>query len=259
VVTNAVPHANDIQWLESHAEGLGAYITDISSGMGLATVQGPRSRDLLEKVVNIDLGRLPFFNFAEGQIGNIPVILSRSGYSGELGYELYVGAESAVALWNLIVAEGSEYELLPYGLGALQMHRLEKRYLLYGTDVNTGTNPIEAGLGWTVKFGKGDFVGREALLKVKKEGPSGKLVGFEVEGGTIEARDNVIYHHAEKIGWVTSGNFSPILNANLGIGYVKSELACVGTEFQIEKNGKRMVARVVPTPFYDPKNERLHT
>jgi aminomethyltransferase len=257
IITNAAPHLNVLSWIEAHIKGRDIYLTDISSGVALATLQGPKSRGFLQTLTQIDLNKLPFFNFAQGQIAGIPTLISRSGYTGELGYELYVDAESAVELWNVIMDKGSSYGLLPYGLAALQMLRIEKKYLLYGPDINTGTNPIEAGLGWTVRFKKGDFVGREALLKIKKEGPTRMLVGFEIEGNMVMAKDNLIYRQEEKIGSVTSANHSPFLNRSIGLGYVKSECALQGTELEIEKDGKRFRAKVVPTPFYDPQNKRI--
>ena len=257
IITNAVPHPNIISWIESHLKGRDIYLTDISSGVALATLQGPKSCELLQTLTQTDLSKLPFFNFTQGQITEIPALISRSGYTGELGYELYVGAESAVELWSTIMDKGCNYGLLPYGIAALQMLRIEKKYLLYGPDINTGTNPIEAGLGWTVRFKKGDFVGREALLKIKEEGPTRMLVGFEVEGNMVMAKDNLIYDQEEKIGSVTSANVSLFLNKSIGLGYVKSKWALPGTVLEIEKDGKRFRAKVVPTPFYDPRNERL--
>lgn len=257
IITNATPHQNILTWIEAHIKGREIYPTDISSGVALATLQGQKSRELLQTLTGTNLINLPFFSFTQDKIAGIPALISRSGYTGELGYELYVGAESAVELWDIIMGEGTKYGLLPYGIAALQMLRIEKKYLLYGPDLNTETNPIEAGLGWTVRFKKGDFIGREALLRIKEEGPSRMLVGFEVEGSMIMAKDNPIYHQEEKIGSVTSANISPFLNKSIGLGYVKAEWASPGTVLEIEKDGKRFGAKIVPTPFYDPKNKRL--
>ncbi len=250
LVVNAANKEKDLKWIESKAKVFNVNVVDRSDEYALIAVQGPKSEELLQKMADTILSKIPFYSFTKARIRGIKVIISRTGYTGEDGFELLVESEASVPLWRSILEYGEAYGIKPAGLGARDLLRLEASYLLYGNDMDENTNPLEAGLSWTVKFDKGDFAGKEALLRVKEEGLKRKLVGFEVEGKSIPRHGYKIFHGDEEVGFVTSGNFSPTLEKVIGLGYVKNEYRKVGTELKIEIRKKRVKAKVVKLPFY---------
>ncbi len=180
---------------------------------------------------------------------DIPVILSRTGYTGEDGFEVYLDRKYAAQIWDMIFEAGRELAIKPIGLGARDTLRFEMRYCLYGNDIDKTTNPLEAGLGWIVKFDKGDFIGRENLLKIKESGLKRKLVGFEVVDKGIPRPHQEIHNGEKKIGIVTSGTFSPSLNKGIGIGYVDIPYNKVGKQLNII--GRRPITvEIIKGPFY---------
>ncbi len=177
----------------------------------------------------------------------MPAIISRTGYTGEDGFELYVENANAVPIWNALLNTG---KVQPAGLGARDTLRLEMGMALYGNDIDDTTTPLEANLAWTVKLAKGDFVGREALARQKEEGVRTKLVGFEVTDRGIARDGQDVYVEGERAGHVTSGSPAPFLKKNIGMAYVPAELAAAGQQIQIDVRGRMVGARVVPVPFY---------
>lgn len=224
---------------------------DQSEKTALLALQGPKAFEILAKVGGGPLSELGSFHFRTIALQGIEVTAARTGYTGEDGVEIFCKADDAAKLWRTLEEAGAPLGLRPAGLGARDTLRLEARLSLYGNDIDETTNPIEAGLGWVVKFDKGDFIGRATLEKVKAEGPSRKMVGFEVTGRGI-ARHGYPLRNAkgEEVGLCTSGSPAPTVGKNIGLGYLPSALATVGTPFQVDCRGKMIDAVVVKTPFY---------
>lgn len=253
VVVNAANIGKDFEWMKSHNR-FDAFIEDISDRVALLAVQGPRAIDILQPLVQTPLDTIAYYHFARCRIGDADAIVSRTGYTGEDGFEIYVDPEHSEAIWNAISQKGEPLGLIPCGLGARNTLRLEAKLLLYGNDMDATTTLLEAGLGWIVKFDKKDFIGREALLKQKQEGIKRKLVGFEMLGRQI-ARDHCpVFVEKHEVGHVTSGSPSITLKKNIGLAYLPAERASIGTAFQISIRGRLCDAIVVQTPFYKRGN-----
>jgi len=249
MVINASNHDKDVEWIKKHA-GNKVEIEDASDKMSLMAVQGRHAETILQKLTDVKLDEIKFYWFRQGKIADVEAIISRTGYTGEAGFELYVSNEDIVKLWEAVFEAGKEYDIRPIGLGARDTLRLEMKYALYGNDIDETTNPIEAGLGWITKANKGEFVGREAILEAKSKGLTRKLIGFELEGKAIPRHDYLCFQGDEEIGKVTSGCWSPSLEKGIGTAYLKKEYTAVGTHFELEIRGKRISAKVVETPFY---------
>lgn len=251
-VVNAANIDKDFNWCLENAKDFDVNLKNISDEINLLAVQGPNSLSTLQKLTNIDLQSLKYYTFTQGNLAGVDMIISRTGYTGELGFELYFRGDfnTAKQVWDAIFEAGKEYNIEPVGLGCRDTLRLEKGYCLYGNDIDETTNPIEAGLGWITKLEKGPFNGYEVIQKVKEEGPKRKLVGFVCEAEKFIPRHNYkIYANGKEIGHVTSGNFSPILEKPIGMGYVLTEYSNPDTEIQIESRGKLFTAKVVKLPF----------
>ncbi len=199
---------------------------------------------------DIELSPIKFYWFREGQIDGIDVVFSRTGYTGEDGFEVAFDAKHAVRIWNAILEAGKEFDIDPIGLGARDTLRMEMKYCLYGNDIDETTNPIEAGLSWITKVDKGDFIGRGPIVKAKEEGVSRKLVGFELKDRAVPRHGYRIVKDSKDIGYVTSGTFSPSLEKGIGLGYVNLPFNEVGTEIMLQIRGREVAAEVVKTPFY---------
>jgi len=249
LVVNAANTAKDLEWINSHNR-LDATVENVSDEIALLALQGPKAAAILQPLTNIPLDRLSTYHFARGKVLKQDAIVSRTGYTGEDGFELYFSAEHSEPVWNGILEAGTPLGLLPAGLGARNTLRLEARMLLYGNDIDGTTSLLEAGLGWIVKFEKGEFIGHDALLKQKKEGLRRRLVGFEMLGRDI-ARDHYpVFIHNREAGHVTSGSPSITLKKNIGLAYLPAENASIGTTFQVSVRSKLSEARIVRTPFY---------
>ena len=251
MVVNAANTEKDWNWLMQHKPD-DVDMQNVSDETTLIAVQGPKSRDVLQKLTDVNLREVAFYHFVSGKLAGAPMTISRTGYTGELGFELYMANADGVPTWRAILDAGKEFELEPAGLGARDTLRLEMKYCLYGNDIDETTNPLEAGLGWITKLKKGDFIGREALLRVKKEGLKRKLVGFKMEGQGVPRHGYKIYHNGTEIGVVTSGNISPMLGVGIGMGYVRTEFAEIGTRLEIDVRNRMLPAVVCETPFYRP-------
>ncbi len=227
---------------------------DISDETALLALQGPRALALLERA-GPDLGDvgkvLGSFRFKEGKVAGVRATVARTGYTGEDGVEIFTAWADAPAVWRALFAAGESFGLAPVGLGARDTLRLEARLSLYGNDIDETTNPIEAGLGWVVKLDKPDFVGKAALLLVKRAGPTRKMVGFEMTGRGIARHGYPLLDLAGKtVGVCTSGGPAPHLGKNIGLGYVPAEMSEVGTKLAVDCRGKPVDAVIVKTPFY---------
>ncbi len=254
LVVNAGNIAKDFAWVQQQAERFPALtLSDQSDTTALLAVQGPAAQAILQPLTALDLSTLRYYRFAAGQVDNIHCLISRTGYTGEDGFELYCASVDVVPLWNALLAVGKPHGLLPAGLGARDTLRLEAGYCLYGHELDDQTNPLEAGLNWTVKLNKDDFIGRTALQEIKASGLQRRLVGIEMIERGIARGGYAIYdgtdatHH---IGVLTSGAPSPTLHKNIAMGYVEAASALIGHTVYIDIRGKRTQAHIVTLPFY---------
>ncbi len=284
VVTSSGPRPKTARWIAERAAGASAYATDITGGIALLVVQGPRSRSYLKTVVeNADLDRLKFFRFTPARVAGIDLLISRSGYTGELGYELYTPAEQALVLWEQILRTSREFNLQPYGIGAMQSLRIEKAYPLYGADLNEDYTPFHAGLDRFIAFEKRDFVGRDALLRIRERGLERRWVGLVVESEVPAAVGDKIYSVSDvatfrgkmfsgseagayrdtllsgeqQVGHVTCSAKGHTVGKMLAMAYLNTAHSWPGNNLIVEINGRPVVARVSATPFFDPQNARV--
>ncbi len=248
LVPNAANTDKDYKWILENKR-FDVEIKNVSDVTGQLAVQGPKSEPVMQKLCDFDLSELRFYWAIETKMKNIPVVLSRTGYTGEDGFEVYLDRKYAAQIWEMIMEAGKEFSIKPIGIGARDTLRFEMRYCLYGNDIDKTTNPLEAGLGWIVKFDKGDFIGKENLLKIKKSGLKRKLVGFEVVNKGIPRPHQEIHNGAKKIGFVTSGTFSPSLKKGAGIGYVSLSFNNIGTKLKVIGNNPILV-EIIKGPFY---------
>jgi aminomethyltransferase len=228
----------------------GARWRNASAATGLIAVQGPRAEALVSRLADQDVTRIGYYRCARGKVGGVATLVSRTGYTGEDGFELYVDAGDTERLWTALLDGGKADGVAPIGLGARDTLRLEMRYALYGNDIDETTNPLEAGLGWVVKPGKGDFVGRAAIEAVRAQGPARKLVGLEMADRSVARHGYPVVKDGGSIGIVTSGTFGPSVERSIALAYVAGPHAAIGTELGVEIRGQSKPARVVKTPFH---------
>jgi glycine cleavage system T protein (aminomethyltransferase) len=255
VVVNASNIAKDFEWLMDYCPA-DVELEDRSDRTALLAVQGPKAPEILQGLVPdaaLDLG---YYRFLSGKVCGVNAVISRTGYTGEDGFELYFDPRQAVQVWEGLMSAGQPHGLEPVGLGARDTLRLEVGYMLYGNDIDDTTSPLEAGLGWTVKFGKGDFTGRDALVRQKEQGLKRRLAGFDLDGRRVPRHDMAIEAGGRALGRVTSGTFSPSLERPIGMGYVESASAQTGTALEIKAGEARLPARIVPRPFYKGGSRR---
>jgi aminomethyltransferase len=247
MVVNASNAAKDFAQIEPHASRFGVTLTDASDETALLAVQGPDAAAVLQPLTRTDLGAIRYYHLAEGVVAGHQAIVSRTGYTGEDGFELYFPNGSAVPLWNAIVNTG---RVTPCGLGARDTLRLEMGMALYGNDIDDTTTPLEAGLAWLVKLGKGEFVGRDALVAQKERGLTRRLVGFTMAERNFPRHGYPVFHDRQPSGVVCSGTMSPTLGIPIGTCYLPLAATKEGTTFEIEIRGKRVPAAVTKPPFY---------
>ncbi|MDM5212524.1 glycine cleavage system aminomethyltransferase GcvT [Peribacillus sp. NJ4] len=253
LVINAANIEKDYEWMKQHVKGEMA-LQNISEDIAQLAIQGPKAESILQKLTEIDLSEIGSFKFAQhvNISGITDVLVSRTGYTGENGYELYLSADKAVVLWEKILEAGATSGLKPCGLGARDTLRLEARLALYGQELSKDISPLEAGIGFVVKTNKeGDFIGKSALTEQKEDGLKRKIVGIEVTGRGIPRHGyKVISKDGEEIGTVTSGTQSPSLKKSLGLALVSADQAEVGTPIKVEIRNKQIEAVIVNVPFY---------
>ncbi|WP_339306103.1 glycine cleavage system aminomethyltransferase GcvT [Paenibacillus sp. FSL R5-0519] len=250
LVVNASNIDKDWAWLQEHLIP-GVNMTNDSEQTALLALQGPLAVDIIGKVTETDVSAIEPFRFVQNaEVCGVKLLLSRTGYTGEDGFELYIPADQAATVWNGLMQAGEGHGLVPTGLGARDTLRFEARLPLYGQELSATISPLEAGVGMFVKLNAGPFIGHEALLQQKNDGPARKLVGIEVLERGIPRPHYPIYAEGVQIGEVTTGTQSPTLKRNLGLALIDSKYAALGTPLEIEIRGKKLKAEVVKTPFH---------
>ena len=250
LVVNASNLEKDFAWLSEHITG-DVTLRNMSDETALLAVQGPRSLDVVRKLTDADADGLPYYHFLPGRVADIDCLISRTGYTGELGFELYFASDTTLGerMWNALFEAGREFDIEPIGLGARDTLRLEVGFCLYGNDIDQTTHPLEAGLGWITKLDKGDFVGRDALRKAKENGLPRKLAGMLVEGKSIPRHGYDIIVNGEVAGTVTSGTMSPMLERPIAMGYVPAELSKPDSVVHVRIRNQDVPAVVTKLPF----------
>jgi len=283
IVTSSGPRKKTARWIADHAIGTSTYVADISAAIALPVVQGPRSRDFLKSVArDADLDVLKFFRFVPARIDETDLIISRSGYTGELGYELYTPAEEAGALWEFLLRAGRDFGLRPYGVTAMHSLRLEKAFPLYGNDISEDYTPFHVGLDRWIRFDKRDFIGREALLRVQERGIDRRWVGLLLQGevpaagnarvwsiGQVATAEERAFSGPEagaskdkaqpgaEVGHVTYSARGHTVGKLLAMAYVQVAHSYPGSRLLVEIGDRTLPATVAPTPFFDPQGARL--
>ncbi|HEX5965357.1 MAG TPA: glycine cleavage system aminomethyltransferase GcvT [Pyrinomonadaceae bacterium] len=253
LVVNAGTTEKDWEWIKSHKQGESVELRNASAEYCQIALQGPDAESILQPLTDVPLSEIKYYHFRPGTVDGVSGIISRTGYTGEDGFEVYGPADRAEQIWNKILDAGNTTAptgVLPCGLAARNTLRLEAGMALYGHEINETTTLLEANLGWICKLDKGDFIGRTALAQQKEAGIKRRLVGFEVtERGIARDEQDVLINDA-KVGKVTSGSPAPFLKKNIGMAYVPVEHASVGQEIKIDVRGKLVGAQIVKTPFY---------
>jgi len=258
IVPNATNREKDYNWLVQHAKGFDVKIEDFSDKSAMLAVQGPNAEKTLQKICSENLSKVERFKCTTAKLAGVDVFLSRTGYTGEDGFEVYVWdasiekPDNAVKVWNAILEAGKTFGIEPCGLGARDTLRLEAGLCLYGNDIDENTTPLEARLGFVVKFQKDNFIGKNALLKQKDEGVKRRRVGLLMIEHGIPRQGFKIYDDVgEKIGQVTSGTFSPLLKCGIAMAYIQTQKAQEGNTVNVEIRNRKAKAKIVPFPFYD--------
>ncbi|MCD4690116.1 glycine cleavage system aminomethyltransferase GcvT [bacterium] len=246
LVVNAANKAKDLDWVTSHLLD-GTDFRDASDEMALIALQGPRSEEVLTAAGGSTFASLGYYHAGRGNVAGRTALVSRTGYTGEDGFEIYCEPGDAVHIWNAILDEGAPFDVEPVGLGCRDTLRLEMGYALYGNDIDDSRTPVESGLMWITKLKNTDFIGRDAIVRKKEEGIAARLVGFELQGRGVPRHGHAIKSGDETVGVVTSGTFAPSLEGGIGMGYL-----AVGTDgpIEIEVRNRRLAARIVRVPFY---------
>lgn len=250
LVVNASRRAQDWEWISEHAEGLDVTLEDRSDEMGLLALQGPRAQEMLDPLTDISLDDIAYYHFAEGCVAGCAATISRTGYTGEDGFELYVAEGDTVAVWNALFERGAEAGLLPSGLGARDSLRLEVGFALYGNELDEEHTPLAGRLGWVVKLEKGEFCGRDALVRQKEEGIPDKLVGIRLTERGFPRPGYPLIHDGTEVGAVTSGTVSPSLGYGVALGYLPTELTRPDTEVGVRIRDRVIPGLVARLPFY---------
>ena len=255
LIVNAANIERDFHWITQHLRP-GARAENCSDAQALLALQGPDAEAILQRLCPAPLRVLPYYHAVETRLDGHAALVSRSGYTGEDGFEVLVDATHAVPLWQAIMAAGQAYGLLPVGLGARDTLRLEARYLLYGQDMDKTTNPFEVGLGWMTKLDKGEFIGRDALIRLKAAGVPRRMVGFIMQERGIPRAHYQVLQEGQAIGEVTSGTMSPTLGQAIGTALVRSTSVQNGSTIAIDIRHRAVPAQVVPAPFVPRRVKR---
>lgn len=249
VVVNASNIDKDFDWLSSHLEG-DVTMRNVSEKTTLLAIQGPRAAELVRNIADVPTDGVEYYHFVKGHVNGVSVIFSRTGYTGEDGFEIYIDRANSMVLWDAVWKAGKPLDLKPIGLGARDSLRLEVCYCLYGNDIDQTTTPHEAGIGWITKMKKpGGFVGFDPVLKAK-DNPTRKLMGFVLTEKGIARQHADVLIDGKKVGEVTSGGFSPILNKAIGLAYINKPYDVIGTQITLDVRGRQVKAELVQMPFY---------
>lgn len=258
LVTGSVNRLKMLPWLLHHADGLRAHVTDLTAAIAFPTIQGPKSRALLKTVVeDADLDTLKRWSFSRARIGDTKILVSRTGVTGELGFELFVPADEAAWVWDTLTAAGKDFGLRPYGVLAMFTLGLEKGYPAHGIDMDETRTPFHVGLDRWIKFDKGDFVGRDALMRVRDDGIDEAWAGLIVEGATPAVTGAGVRVDGELVGSVTYSDHGYSLGATLATAHMRKPHDAIGTQTTIEIDGNATRAVVAQMPFLDPEGARL--
>lgn len=250
LVVNAANEAKDFEWLEAH-KGPGVDLINLTERRTLLALQGPKAEEILSRVGRGPFADLGFYRWTRGELAGVRALVSRTGYTGEDGFEVCLSWDDGARVWEAIAEAGRPFGIEPVGLGARDTLRLEVRYCLYGNDIDETTTPLEAGLGWVVKLDKGDFIGRGALVEQKAGGVERRLVGFVADGRGIPRPGYAILAAGRPVGRVTSGTFGPSVGRGIGMGYVEKQVSSPGQRLTIRAKDKGgMVVEIVRGPFY---------
>ena len=258
IVPNATNRNKDHEWIVNQSHSFDVDVKDVSNNIAMFAVQGPKAEQTLQKISSQDLSKIGRFKCGWTELTGVKTFISRTGYTGEDGFEIFVwdtpltSPENAVKVWNNVLEAGKEFEIEPCGLGARDTLRLEAGMCLYGNDIDEGVTPFETGLGFVVKLQKGDFIGKNSLVKQKTEGTKKKRVGICVLEKGVPRTHHEVWKNKEKIGVVTSGTFSPILKRGIAMAYVPIEHATEGEEVVVKIRDKFVKGKIVKFPFYDP-------
>jgi aminomethyltransferase len=251
LVVNAANVARDFAWISEQVKATGdAAVVDSSSRYALIAIQGPAARSVLQPLTAVDLGEIRYYWFSYGEVAAARVTISRTGYTGEDGYEIFVPPNVADRVWQALLDSGRSADVIPCGLGARDTLRLEAAMRLYGNDIDESTTALEAGLGWTIGWKKEKFIGRERLLEQKATGVARTLIGFEMVERGIARQGYAVTIDGDSIGTVTSGTQTPFLKKAIGMAYVPVSSSAPGSQIDIDIRGRATKARVVPLPFY---------
>jgi aminomethyltransferase len=249
-----------VAWLSEQSRDFTAYVTNLVSGTGFISVQGPKSREIVGSLTDAELSTeaLPYYSFTRATVAEVPGILARTGYSGELGYEFFYPREYGSHVWDAVMAAGAPQGMVPCGLGALRSIRMEKRYPLYGLDLNETTSPIEANLGWTVRFGKGDFIGRDALLRKKEGGVTRTLVAIEFPDlSFLPGTGDAVAVNGDRVGNVTSADRGYFVGKSIALAYLTLEAGVTGATVEVANAAGETRTGVVNTKAaYDPDRSK---
>ena len=253
LVVNAGTTEKDWEWIRSHHAGESVELKNVSTEYCQIALQGPDALSILQQLTDVPLNDIKYYHFTTGTVDGVESIISRTGYTGEDGFEVYAAAEKGEQLWNKMLEVGkvgTETGVLPCGLAARNTLRLEAGMSLYGHEIDETTTLLEANLGWICKLDKGEFIGREKLAQQKETGLKRRLVGFEITERGIARDDQEVVIGDQRVGKVTSGSPAPYLKKNIGFAYVPAEFAAVGGEIKIDVRGRLVGAQIVKTPFY---------
>jgi len=250
LVVNGANNAKDTAWLQEHLSG-DVKMENITVAQAQLAIQGPKAEAVMQKVCSIPLAPVGFYWAVQCEVAGVDALVSRTGYTGEDGFEAYLPAASALKVWDAIFASGKEFDIEPIGLGARDTLRMEMKMALYGNDIDKTTNPIEAGLSWVVALNKPEgFIGSDVLKRMEAEKPTRRLVCLEMQDRSIARPHYPILAGGQPIGSVTSGTLSPSVNKGIALGYVKRQFAKAGTEVQVDIRGRNAAALIVKPPFY---------
>ena len=250
LVVNAGTTDKDWDWITSHDKGENVTLTNASADYCQIAVQGPEAVDILKTLTDTNLDEIKYYHFTTGRVDGVESIISRTGYTGEDGFEVYADSKYAEQLWKKLLEAGASVGILPCGLAARNTLRLESAMSLYGHELSDDITPLEANLGWITKLNKGDFIGSDALKEKKERGLSRRIVGFEMTQPGIARDGHDVFIDDKRVGYVTSGSPAPFLKKNIGLAFLPVEFANDGQEIKIDVRGKHLSAKVVPTPFY---------
>ena len=246
---NASNSDKDYEWVERHSTSFDVNIKNTSSETSQLALQGPEAKNVLQPLCNVSLSNLSYYNFKKGRVNNVESIISRTGYTGEDGFELYLPPRKVSEVFRSIMEQGQSYGIQPIGLGARDTLRMEMGYPLYGNEIDDKPTPLDAGLGWVIRFDKGEFIGKESLLEQKEQGLQRKLVGIKLLARGVPRSHYQVFKNGEPVGEGTSGTFSPTLNEGGGLCYVSKEYSDIGTHLEIKIRNQLVAAEIVKIPF----------